>query len=101
MGLDVEATDSSAWLSRGLGVACEVGVIEYGRVVVGIAVASPACGAVDSSMEISDRTESCNARDCAGERPVAAMLKEENSASGAFLRCIFMRLLRPWVVQTI
>jgi hypothetical protein len=80
-----------------VGVACEVGVMENGRVIVDIAVASPADGSADSSMEIPDITASCHARDWAGERSVGAMLKEEISVSGCFLCCIFMRLVCPWV----
>jgi hypothetical protein len=67
--------------------------MEYGPVVVGIGVASPAGGTADSRREIrdiSERNDATDAADSAGERAVAPIVKEGYASfSGSFLRCMF------------
>jgi hypothetical protein len=67
VGLEVEGFDSAAWLF--VGEAVEVGVLEWGLEAVGIAVACPMSGAVESSA-ICDSTERCDKIDSAGVREV-------------------------------
>ena len=58
-------------------MGCVVGGVGYGSEFVGLAVASPAAGAADLNMEISDKAASWDAMAWAGEMTVAALSKDE------------------------